>query len=143
VQEGQTWAGIEFCASPCLAPEKESPASTDGDRGFRVGACCAWGEATPCQSFSTAGTSACPRESYHLAISNSTFHRRKNVGRTCLERGALLRRPVVPLVHACDAATAAGNVVQHRFGNFEPHAEALQTRGRQFCANREGWILNA
>jgi hypothetical protein len=45
-----------------------------------------------------------------------------------VERGTS-RLPVVPLVHAGDAAAAAADVVQHRFGYFEPNAYVLQAGG--------------
>jgi hypothetical protein len=39
---------------------------------------------------------------------------RQHVSRPCVERAALLCRPIVPLVYASDAAAAAAGVIEHR-----------------------------
>jgi hypothetical protein len=61
----------------------------------------------------------------------STVDCRENMSRPCIERSPLFGSPIVALVYPCDAAAAAADMVQHRFGNFEPHSQALQSRGER------------
>jgi hypothetical protein len=54
--------------------------------------------------------------------------RLEHVRGPCVDRGTLLVCPVVTLVNAGDPTTASADMIQDCFGNFEPHAKALQTR---------------
>jgi hypothetical protein len=47
--------------------------------------------------------------------------------RRCADRGAFLLCPIVPLINPDDATSAPAQMVQHRLGDFETHAEALQS----------------
>ena len=53
-----------------------------------------------------------------------------------VQRGALLIRPIVPLVEANDASTAPRNVVEDSLGHFEAHFEFLQS-----CSDRAAKIM--
>ncbi|HEX7204401.1 MAG TPA: hypothetical protein VF237_04560, partial [Xanthobacteraceae bacterium] len=44
----------------------------------------------------------------------------------CVECGAFLLCPIVPLINPDHASAASAQMVQYRLGNFEAHAEALQ-----------------
>ena len=46
--------------------------------------------------------------------------------RSCVECGALLLYPIVPLINPDYPSSASAQMVQHRLGDFETHAEALQ-----------------
>jgi hypothetical protein len=39
--------------------------------------------------------------------------------------------PVMPLINADDPSPASTHVVQHSFGHFQAHPEALQPRGQR------------
>ena len=70
-----------------------------------------------------------PRQLHHVVRRGPSLCYCEHVSRPCVERSALLGCPIVALVHAGDAAAAAADVVQHRFGYFEPNAYVLQAGG--------------
>ena len=49
------------------------------------------------------------------------------MARPSVERQAFFGRPIVPLIHPCDAPATATD--EDRFGHFETHPETLQTGG--------------
>jgi hypothetical protein len=70
----------------------------------------------------------CRRRAWIVVTSQDAgapFGHRKDMSRPCVERSPLLIRPVVALIHTGDAAAAAADVVQHRFGHSKAHAKAL------------------
>src|SRR6266496_1585854 len=69
------------------------------------------------------------------ALCEANDPRRRLPGNKCfdvigpsLQRGRLLLFPVVALIDSYDPGAAAARVVEHRFGDFEPHPKPLQAR---------------
>ena len=65
-----------------------------------------------------------------LSCRQPAFRRGEEVRRPCVERGALLLCPIMPLIYPDDASPAPAQMVQHRLGDFETHTEALQPVAR-------------
>jgi hypothetical protein len=55
----------------------------------------------------------------------------EKVRRPCVECGAFLLCPIVPLIYSDYASSASAQMVQHRLGDFEAHAEALRPRRKR------------
>ena len=62
----------------------------------------------------------------HLSCRQPAFRCGEKVRRPCVECGAFLLCPIVPLINPDYASSASAQMVQHRLGDFEAHAEALQ-----------------
>src|SRR6516165_4675668 len=62
----------------------------------------------------------------HLSCNQPAFRHGEKVRRPCVECGALFLCPIVPLINPDYASSASAQMVQHRLGDFETHAEALQ-----------------
>jgi hypothetical protein len=75
--------------------------------------------------------SAHARQRHHIAGGGSALDCCKDVSGPGIERGALLCRPIMALIDANDPGATAADMVQHRFGDFEPHAETLQAGGKR------------
>jgi hypothetical protein len=58
----------------------------------------------------------------------STFRRGEKVHRACVECRAFLLCPIVPLVDPNYASPAPAQMIQHRLGDFDARAKALQPR---------------
>ena len=65
-----------------------------------------------------------PTEWQHLSCRQPAF-RGEKLRRPCVECGTLLLCPVVPLINPHHASPASAQMVQHRLGDLEAHAEAL------------------
>jgi hypothetical protein len=76
------------------------------------------------------GTRCCPPRGRHPLA----FRHGEKVRRPCVECGAFLLRPIVPLINPDYASSASAQMVQHRVGDFEAHAEALQSR--RYCPSQ-------
>ena len=48
------------------------------------------------------------------------------MSRPCIERGALLNRPIVPLIDPSNSAAATTNMIQNGFRHFEAYTKPLQ-----------------
>src|SRR5262245_10945346 len=67
-----------------------------------------------------------PTEWQHLSCRQPAFRRGEKMRRPCVECCAFLLCPVVPLIYSDYASSASAQMVQHRLGDFEAHAEALK-----------------
>jgi hypothetical protein len=56
--------------------------------------------------------------------------------RPCIKGRAFLARPIVALVDSRDAAAAATDMVEHRFGDFQPRALGAASLWRPCGVNR-------
>ena len=78
-----------------------------------------------------------------VRLNGNTLYRKQpafrcgeKVRRPCVECGALLLCPVVPLINPDYASAASAQMIQHRLGDFEAHAEALQP-----CRKRPAQVM--
>src|SRR5262252_5032884 len=65
----------------------------------------------------------------HLSCRQPAFRRGEKVRRPCVECGAFLLCPIVPLIDSNYTSPTSAQMIQHRLGDFEAHAEALQPCG--------------
>ena len=61
-----------------------------------------------------------------LYCKQPAFRCGEKVRRPCVECSTFLLSPIVPLINPDYASPTSAQMVQHRLGNFEAHAEALQ-----------------
>ena len=61
----------------------------------------------------------------HLSCSQPAFRCGEKVRRPCVEGGAFLLCPIMPLINS-DYTGPTAQMIQHRLGDFETHTEALQ-----------------
>jgi hypothetical protein len=71
-----------------------------------------------------------------LSCRQPAFRRGEKVRRPCVECGAFLLCPIVPLIDSDYASPTSAQMIQHRLGDFEAHAEALQP-----CCERPAQIM--
>jgi len=62
----------------------------------------------------------------HLYCSQPAFRCGEKVRRPCVECSAFLLCPTVPLINPNHASAASAQMIKHRLGDFETHAEPLQ-----------------
>src|SRR5262249_27206303 len=61
----------------------------------------------------------------HLYSSQPAFRCGEKERRPCVECSAFLLCPIVPLINPNYASATSAQMIQHRLGDFEAHAEAL------------------